>query len=52
LAKDTGQNKREAGERLLALLQEFGVEALMGGAVSAGRQTRSGLIGRPAGLFK
>ena len=30
LAKNTGQKKRAAGERLLALLQEFGVEALMG----------------------
>jgi hypothetical protein len=30
LAKYTGQKKRAAGERLLALLQEFGVEALMG----------------------
>ena len=30
LAKYTGQKKRSAGERLLALLQEFGVEALMG----------------------
>jgi hypothetical protein len=26
-----GQKKRASGERLLALLQEFGVEALMGG---------------------
>jgi hypothetical protein len=31
LAKYTGQKKRASGERLLALLQEFGVEALMGG---------------------
>lgn len=31
LAKYTGQKKRSAGERLLALLQEFGVEAVMGG---------------------
>ncbi len=31
LAKYTGQKKRSAGERLQALLQEFGVEALMGG---------------------
>jgi len=31
LAKFTGQKKRSAGERLLALLQEFGVEELMGG---------------------
>ncbi len=31
LAKYTGQKKCSAGERLLALLQEFGVEALMGG---------------------
>jgi hypothetical protein len=31
LAKYTGQKKRAAGERLLALLQEFGVQALMGG---------------------
>jgi hypothetical protein len=31
LAKYTGQKKRAAGERLLALLQEFGVEGLMGG---------------------
>jgi hypothetical protein len=30
LAKYTGQKKRAAGERLLALLQEFGVQALMG----------------------
>jgi hypothetical protein len=30
LAKYTGQKKRAAGERLLALLQEFGVEELMG----------------------
>jgi hypothetical protein len=30
LAKYTGQKKRASGERLLALLQEFGVEALMG----------------------
>ncbi len=30
LAKFTGQKKRAAGERLLALLQEFGVEELMG----------------------
>ncbi|ALK89810.1 class I SAM-dependent methyltransferase [Limnohabitans sp. 63ED37-2] len=30
LAKYTGQKKRACGERLLALLQEFGVEALMG----------------------
>ena len=30
LAKYTGQKKRAAGERLLALLQEFGVEVLMG----------------------
>jgi hypothetical protein len=31
LAKYTGQKKRASGERLLALLHEFGVEALMGG---------------------
>ena len=31
LAKYTGQKKRGSGERLLALFQEFGVEALMGG---------------------
>jgi hypothetical protein len=31
LAKYTGQKKRAAGERLLALLQEFGVADLMGG---------------------
>ncbi len=31
LAKYTGQKKRASGERLLALLQEFWVEALMGG---------------------
>jgi hypothetical protein len=31
LGKYTGQKKRAAGERLLALLQEFGVEGLMGG---------------------
>jgi hypothetical protein len=31
LAKYIGQKKRSAGERLQALLQEFGVEALMGG---------------------
>jgi hypothetical protein len=31
LAKYTGQKKRASGERLLALLQEFGVAALMGG---------------------
>jgi hypothetical protein len=31
LAKYTGQKKRSAGERLQALLQEFGVEGLMGG---------------------
>jgi hypothetical protein len=31
LAKYTGQKKRAAGERLLALLQEFGVQGLMGG---------------------
>ena len=31
LAKNTGQKKRAAGERLLALLQEFGVQGLMGG---------------------
>ena len=31
LAKFTGQNKRACGERLLALLQEFGVQALMAG---------------------
>jgi hypothetical protein len=30
LAKYTGQKKRAAGERLLALLKEFGVKALMG----------------------
>jgi len=30
LAKYTGQKKRASGERLLALLQEFGVKALMG----------------------
>ena len=30
LAKYTGQKKRAAGERLLALLQEFGVDTLMG----------------------
>ncbi|PIT81454.1 SAM-dependent methyltransferase [Limnohabitans sp. 15K] len=30
LAKYAGQKKRASGERLLALLQEFGVEALMG----------------------
>jgi hypothetical protein len=30
LAKYTGQKKRASGERLMALLQEFGVEALMG----------------------
>ena len=30
LAKYTGQKKRAAGDRLLALLQEFGVEELMG----------------------
>ncbi|WP_090141702.1 SAM-dependent methyltransferase [Limnohabitans sp. DM1] len=30
LAKYTGQKKRASGERLLALLQEFGVEGLMG----------------------
>jgi len=28
LAKYTGQKKRSAAERLLALLQEFGLEAL------------------------
>ena len=31
LAKYIGQKKRASGERLQALLQEFGVEALMGG---------------------
>jgi hypothetical protein len=31
LAKYTGQKKRASGERLLALLQEFGVDELMGG---------------------
>jgi hypothetical protein len=31
LAKYTGQKKRASGERLVALLQEFGVEARMGG---------------------
>jgi hypothetical protein len=31
LAKYTGQKKRASGERLLALLKEFGVEAQMGG---------------------
>jgi hypothetical protein len=31
LAKYTGQKKRTASERLLALLQEFGVAELMGG---------------------
>jgi hypothetical protein len=31
LAKYTGQKKRSAGERLQALLQEFGVEAMMSG---------------------
>jgi hypothetical protein len=31
LAKYTGQKKRSSGERLLALLKEFGVEDLMGG---------------------
>ncbi len=31
LAKYTGQKKRASGERLLALLQEFGVKELMGG---------------------
>jgi hypothetical protein len=31
LAKFTGQKKRASGERLLSLLQEFGVEGLMGG---------------------
>jgi hypothetical protein len=31
LAKYTGQKKRAAGERLLALLKEFGVEGLMAG---------------------
>ncbi|MCE2780632.1 class I SAM-dependent methyltransferase [Limnohabitans sp.] len=31
LAKYTGQKKRAAGERLLALLKEFGVDDLMGG---------------------
>jgi hypothetical protein len=30
LAKYTGQKKRASGERLMALLQEFGVEKLMG----------------------
>ena len=30
LAKYTGQKKRASGERLLALLQEFGVDALIG----------------------
>jgi hypothetical protein len=30
LAKYTGQKKRASGERLQALLQEFGVEELMG----------------------
>jgi hypothetical protein len=30
LAKHTGQKKRTSGERLLALLKEFGVESLMG----------------------
>ncbi|WP_295553430.1 SAM-dependent methyltransferase [Limnohabitans sp. Rim8] len=30
MAKYTGQKKRASGERLLVLLQEFGVEALMG----------------------
>jgi hypothetical protein len=30
LAKYTGQKKRASGERLMALLQEFGVEELMG----------------------
>jgi hypothetical protein len=30
LARYTGQKKRASGERLLALLQEFGVDALMG----------------------
>jgi hypothetical protein len=30
LAKYTGQKKRASGERLLALLQKFGVEELMG----------------------
>ena len=31
LAKHTGQKKRASGERLLALLEEFGVQGLMGG---------------------
>jgi hypothetical protein len=31
LAKYTGQKKRTSSERLLALLQEFGVAELMGG---------------------
>ena len=31
LAKYTGQKKRASGERLLALLQDFGVQGLMGG---------------------
>jgi hypothetical protein len=30
MAKYTGQKKRASGERMLALLQEFGVDALMG----------------------
>jgi hypothetical protein len=34
LAKYTGQKKRAAGERLLALLKEFGVEDSMGGRYS------------------
>jgi hypothetical protein len=44
LAKHTGQKKRASGERLLALLTEFGVEGLMGeryplvaGVAEAGR---------------
>ena len=40
LAKNTGQKKRAAGERLLALLQEFGVEALMGDCWRCGKSTR------------
>jgi hypothetical protein len=42
LAKFTGQKKRAAGERLLALLQEFGVEELMGARYPLVRNTAAG----------
>jgi len=42
LAKYTGQKKRASGERLQALLQEFGVEALMGARYPLVRNTAAG----------